>query len=80
MNAQPGRACSRVAFAFLVGIVLIGRPASAQFLDEFKGPSIHQAWTFFTGDGLATVEFKQGDGCGTMLVDATKDRANPTCR
>jgi hypothetical protein len=76
MDVQPRRARSRVAFALLVGVALFGRPASAQFLDEFNRPSIHPGWTFFTGDGLATVEFKQGDGCGTMLVDATRDRAN----
>lgn len=76
MDAQPGRACFRVGFAFLVAIVLIGRPASAQFLDEFSGPSIHPGWTFFTGDGSATIEFKQGNGYGSMLVDATRDRAN----
>jgi hypothetical protein len=51
-------------------------PASAQFLDELSGPATQKDWTYFTGDGSATIDFRQGDGCGTILVDATRDRAN----
>jgi hypothetical protein len=60
----------------IAGFLLTARPASAQFIDEFSGPAIHKDWTFFTGDGRATIEFRQGDGYGSLLVDATKDRAN----
>jgi hypothetical protein len=50
-------------------------PASAQFLDHFNGPAL-QGWTFFTGDGAATMDFRPGDGFASILVDSTKDQRN----
>ncbi len=76
MVLHMSRPCSMTAFAVLAGLMLAAAPASAQFRDDFNGPSIHKDWTAFTGDGTATVELRQGDGCATMLVDATSDRAN----
>ncbi len=58
----------------IVGLLVCG-PASAQFLDEFDTES-PQGWTWFTGDGEATVDFVRGDGFRTLAVDATHDRAN----
>ena len=58
------------------GVFIENVKRSSQFLDEFNGPSIHKDWTFFTGDGTATVDLQQRDGYASMLVDATKDRAN----
>jgi len=55
---------------------------SAQFIDDFIGGSVAKdtraitGWTFFTGDGLATMEFVPGDGYASIVVDATKDKRN----
>ena len=48
-----------------------------QFLDDFARDS--QAvgnWTWYTGDGSAIVDFQQGLGFASILVDATHDRRN----
>jgi hypothetical protein len=47
--------------------------ACAQFVDNFDGPAI-QDWYTKTGDGFATMEFRQADGYGSILVDATHDK------
>jgi hypothetical protein len=49
--------------------------ASAQFLDEFDGASL-RGWDYFTGDGLATMEFQPRRGYASILVDATRDTRN----
>jgi hypothetical protein len=54
-------------------------PASAQFLDGFDhlrtDPGGLQGWDSFTGDGAATIEFRQaGKGWASVAVDATRDR------
>ena len=66
----------RVGIMALAAGGLLCGTASAQFLDEFRGPTIQNGWTWFTGDGTATNDFQQRDGYATMLVDGTKDRAN----
>lgn len=55
--------------------------ASAQFIDGFDGPSIRtdpagvKGWSFFTGDGEATMDLRQGgDGFASIRVDASGDR------
>jgi hypothetical protein len=55
--------------------------ASAQFLDDFSGPVVRkdpsglQGWSFFTGDGEATMDFRSdGVGHASIVVDATRDR------
>lgn len=55
--------------------------ASAQFRDDFNGPLKKDpagvdGWSFFTGDGKAVMDFRQGDGYASILVDATKDTRN----
>ncbi len=56
--------------------------ASAQFIDDFndgslaKDPKAITGWAFFTGDGLATMDFVPGDGFASIVVDATKDKRN----
>jgi hypothetical protein len=61
--------------------LLVGQ-ASAQFFDDFnKAPMVLdrdavKGWTFFTGDGSATMDFQQRDGYASILVDATKDQRN----
>jgi hypothetical protein len=65
----------------LIGGVVIYGQASAQFKDDFSGPLKKdpngiEGWAFFTGEGKATMDFRQGDGYASILVDATKDRRN----
>jgi hypothetical protein len=56
--------------------------ASAQFRDDFDGPSLRldpsakHGWTFFAGDGSAVMDLRQGDGFASILVDATRDQRN----
>ncbi len=63
----------------IISFLLVGR-ISAQFRDDFNDtsipldPSALNGWTFFTGDGLATMDFQLGDGYASILVDATKDQ------
>lgn len=64
----------------IVEVTINGR-ASAQFLDDFSGllkkdPTGATGWAFFTGEGKATMDFRQGDGYASILVDATKDQRN----
>ncbi|MDD5328312.1 MAG: hypothetical protein PHY02_10960 [Phycisphaerae bacterium] len=64
---------------FLI-VVFLCVPASAQFVDDFnalslaKDPQSMKGWAFFTGDGAATVDFQQGNGFASIMVDATKDK------
>jgi hypothetical protein len=53
---------------------LLCASAAGQFRDDFNGPAIIQGWRFQTGDGAATIDFRQGDGFGSILVDATHDK------
>lgn len=47
--------------------------ASAQFIDSFNGEGIPKGWGFRTGDGSATIQFKQHRGVATIYLDATRD-------
>jgi hypothetical protein len=54
-------------------------PASAQFRDDFDSvaldPEGRTGWEFFSGDGTATMDFRQGGaGYASIFVDATTDR------
>jgi len=65
--------------AFLI-VVFVCVPVSAQFVDDFNAPSLAKdqqamkGWAFFTGEGFATMDFQQGEGFASILVDATKDK------
>ena len=55
-------------------------PSSAQFLDDFTGASLTvdprgvEGWTFFTGDGKATMTFSaSATGYASICVDASRD-------
>jgi len=67
---------------FLMAGLMLCVGASAQFIDDFndgslvKDPQAITGWTFFTGDGLATMDFIPGDGYASIVVDATKDKRN----
>ena len=57
--------------------------ADAQFLETFDDPVLRvdqsglEGWSFFTGDGEATIDFRNtGEGYASIFVDATRDRRN----
>lgn len=70
---------------FLVGVLLLAvvGVSDAQFLETFDDPELRvdpsgvEGWSFFTGDGEATIDFRtSGKGYASILVDATRDRRN----
>jgi hypothetical protein len=81
-RAAPCRIAA--AFTFIILLTLTSplvAIARAQFVDDFNGsairadPKAQTGWAFFTGDGKASIELRQGgDGYATILVDATNDR------
>ncbi|MEX2605072.1 MAG: hypothetical protein WD361_12755 [Gracilimonas sp.] len=58
-------------------LLLIVSPAvcQAQFLDSFNGEKL-SGWEYYTGDGLATMDFTQLDGFARISVDASNDPHN----
>ena len=63
--------------------LLWAAPARAQFRDDFNGPAVKTdprgigGWSFFTGDGEAVMDFRQGGpGFASIFVDASRDRRN----
>ena len=77
MKACPSRQCLLV---FIAAFLFLGR-ASAQFIDDFSGPSVQtdpdgiKGWMFRAGDGTATMDFRQGgDGYASIFVDGTTDK------
>jgi hypothetical protein len=62
----------------MLGVLWLGRPAAAQFRDDFNGPLKRDpeglnGWSVLAGEGKATIDLKQGAGFASILVDATKD-------
>jgi hypothetical protein len=63
-------------------ILVLSSLASGQFRDDFDGPALlldpeaKKGWAFFSGDGSAVMDFLQGNGFASILVDATQDRRN----
>lgn len=54
----------------------MGNPTT-QFLEDFsQEPQAIERWTWFTGDGSASMDFVPGDACASIHVDATQDRRN----
>jgi len=67
------------ALSLLAVAVLLPVSVSAQFFDDFNGtlkkdPEGVTGWSFFTGEGGALMDFVQGPGYASILVDATGDR------
>lgn len=66
----------------LVAVLLCAAPLAAQFRDDFNGPVLSKdpsggaGWGFLTGEGKAVIDFVQGPGFATVVVDATGDRRN----
>ena len=56
--------------------------AGAGYLDDFNGPELPKdpdgirGWAYLSGEGNAIMDFVQGDGYASIIVDATKDRRN----
>jgi hypothetical protein len=57
-----------------VAIILSWLSMSAQYIDHFDGTGTPNGWVFITGDGAATIDFKQKNGVASLYVDATKDQ------
>ena len=78
MKINLGR---RIGGLLAAGLVFAAT-GSAQFRDDFDGPSLRidpegvAGWGFATGEGRAVMDLKQGDGCAVVTVDATGDRRN----
>lgn len=72
---------SLISIILLFCFLMVGK-TSAQFLDDFNDtsialdPSAFNGWAFYTGDGLATMDFQPKRGYASILVDATKDQQN----
>jgi hypothetical protein len=60
--------------SILVALTLSCSLSSAQFIDNFDGTGTPKGWVFFTGDGSATIDFKQNGGIASLYVDATSDK------
>ena len=61
-------------FTFVLTSLTFSLPA--QFVDHFDGDGAPKGWVFVTGDGNATIEFKQKNGIASLYVDATRDKMN----
>ena len=78
--------CVRRALRIASTVLMIAAPplvplARGQFVDDFNGSSIKTdpqgsaGWAFRTGDGTATMTFRQGgEGYASIRVDGTTDR------
>jgi len=69
-----------LTIVFAMGLVFVDQ-ASSQFLDDFQESTLKidprgvDGWTFFTGDGTATMTFSaSGKGYASVAVDATSDK------
>jgi len=62
-------------------LILVGQ-LSAQFYEDFNDsslafdPTAKNGWAFYTGDGLASMDFRQGNNLASIHVDAAKDQRN----
>ena len=72
---------SRQFFFLCAAAFLFLGHASAQFIDDFNGPSVQldpdgiKGWLFRPGDGTATMDFREGgDSYASILVDGTMDK------
>ncbi len=77
MKFKYSKQCILIVFA----TILLCERTPAQFIDDFNGPSLKidrtgiTDWAFRTGDGTATMDFRQGgEDFGSIFVDATTDK------
>ena len=72
---------TKLALMVLALSVILAGSVSAQFRDDFNGPLKKdpdgvKGWAFVAGEGKAVMDLRQGDGCASIVVDATRDRRN----
>ena len=74
-HGATGRSRRRMLIRAALLLGLAATPAAAQFRDDFDGPRGEppRGWTFFTGDGAATMDFRNAGGQAALSVDATRD-------
>jgi len=77
MNGYRSRQC---VLLLTTALLFLGE-ASAQFIDNFDGPSVETdpagvtGWLFLPGDGTATMDLRQGgEGYASIFVDGTTDK------
>ena len=64
---------NKLIVSFLSLLILSLSPVSAQYIDNFDGKGTPDGWSFRTGDGTASIDFRQQNGIATIYVDATHD-------
>jgi hypothetical protein len=64
------------ALLFMFALTFSSGQLSAQFIDHFNGTGTPKGWVLLTGDGGATIDFRQKDGIASLHVDARKDKLN----
>jgi hypothetical protein len=79
MNTEPEH--FRQKMVLLIISLAVCSSALAQFVDDFNHKNLAfdprgvNGWTFYTGDGLAVMNFSQAEhGFASISVDATKDQ------
>ena len=65
-----------VTSPLIVVITFITFSAAAQFVENFDGAGKPKGWVIMTGDGKAKIDFRQGNGIGSLYIDATNDQLN----
>ena len=81
--ADPGSGRRTRRHWLLLLVCLWAAPVHAQFRDDFNGPTVKtdpagiRGWSFFSGDGNAAMDFRQGGpGYASIFLDASRDRRN----
>lgn len=69
------RKITKLSLYFLIVFLAVPLLSQAQFIDEFEDGNINR-WSFFTGDGNATMDFTPKNDFARILVDATSDQHN----
>jgi len=62
----------RYLVSALVIILIVQINSSAQFIDDFNDNEF-EGWSFYSGDGIAQMDFISNDGSAKITVDASRD-------
>ncbi len=63
----------KIIVSILLLLIIPVSPVLAQYIDNFDGNGTPDGWSFRTGDGTASIDFKQQNGIASIYVDATHD-------